>query len=640
MLQSGTIESSPRIGRLCVARAVRDGAFIIGVSAELDDLRVAAGLRSAGLKVVPYRGKSFGRVDDIARQLARQGCDAYLFWIDADTAAATRRIVFQLRKLRADVSILLWGDGVVDASALGAWVAGARTLAHANAAEVVHAIAPRTELTEALEGSCSPYLSGLAQAGDLLRLGLTVDQPEATLTAELAWARAQRLPSDSLISLHSRLLDAERLDAMCTTWSAQCPELKFRACASASPQAADDSRSRAEHAARLGMNGIVALSTGIYVDRDVGPGIVHLETATPCPSEVRARALDQLRDSMLLRSAAVLIGEPEVVASTADAYLATGEVGPRGWPRHLYSIRRRRASGSASARFHEGGGATRDFAYVPLSELRTTPPDGAAALIATLRTQEDAAELERLLQRFHQEGLIDVAPAACPVFFENTCRWIGAGGCSLNLLRRVAVEADGSLTACRDAGVVGQSGEAFEALTARVRRAQQVEEGLRACASCPVRDDCSKCLHLPAIWAGRYCELRRANPQARLFFELMDLPHLARGHVANQVWLSLRVSYTDLPACFYAGPTGRVRSGARPILVAVADQVLAWRRGERKLTRISTALATIAEGHWSGASEDDIARELTARFGVDPAVASDGLQRGLAQLRAGGLIDA
>ena len=182
MLQSGTIESSPRIGRLCVARAVRDGAFIIGVSAELDDLRVAAGLRSAGLKVVPYRGKSFGRVDDIARQLARQGCDAYLFWIDADTAAATRRIVFQLRKLRADVSILLWGDGVVDASALGAWVAGARTLAHANAAEVVAA-------SQAEEPRLVPVVSAWVDCSRATKTA-SAESPNAAEVGAIPGARA------------------------------------------------------------------------------------------------------------------------------------------------------------------------------------------------------------------------------------------------------------------------------------------------------------------------------------------------------------------------------------------------------------------------------------------------------------------
>jgi radical SAM protein with 4Fe4S-binding SPASM domain len=289
-------------------------------------------------------------------------------------------------------------------------------------------------------------------------------------------------------------------------------------------------------------------------------------------------------------------------------------------------------------RFGASGSPTRELRYVPLSALRSTPTLPGVRTVATIQDEADADALEQLLRRFHEHGLIDLPSASAPVIFENTCRWIGAGGCGLNLLRRLAVDSDGTLWACRDAGAVGRAGEAFDQISTRVRRAQQLEEGRRACSSCPVRDDCSKCTNLPDVWAGRYCELRRKNPQTRLFFELQEVPHLGFGHLPAGDWLSFRVSYTDLPRCYYPGPGAGPRAGRRPVLLSIGDQNLAWIRGERKLTRIAAPLALMAEAWWNGAADAAVLEALVEKFKVDRGVAASGLERGLAQLNAGGLI--
>jgi len=663
-----TVSATHTPKRVCVARVTRDRAVVTGVGVELEELRLAAFLTAAGLKVVPYRGKAFGRVDDIARQLARQASDTYVFTVERDTLSTTRRLIQHLRQLRPNTVCLLWGEAVVDGSLTAREEGGAVVLPYATSEDVARALVRSAKLhapdaDEKADRAFSPYLSGLAQSADLLRFGVTLDQSAETLEAELQWIASAHGAQADVVLLRTRACDPERLRQACEVVRAHRPGVRFRLCAPASALhtalepllaeagigaieahgqlasegwslpievVADDAAARAQQAARLGINGVFALSSGLYADRAAGPGILHLEVSPEVSSEVRAHTFDKLRDSMLLRSAAVLTGDTTGVKELAASFRTE-------WPRHLYTIRRDADTGRATAAFGTAG-VQRELHYVPYSKLRSQPVRPDTTYIATVREQADADALERQLRRLHESGVIEVPPVTMPIMHENTCRWLGAGACSLNLLRRLTIQQDGTLLSCRDAGSVGKSGETFEELAQRVKREQQLEEGRRACFSCEVRDECSKCSSLPAAWAGRYCDVRKHNPQTRLFFELIEISSMAHRYLPMRDWLELGVSFTNLPARFYRGPKGRPRTDRRTVLIDAADQVLVWNRGEHGLKRISRPLALMAEGFWLGADKQDIVQALVSTFSVEPTAAAEGLDSGLDKLRSAGVI--
>ena len=251
----------------------------------------------------------------------------------------------------------------------------------------------------------------------------------------------------------------------------------------------------------------------------------------------------------------------------------------------------------------------------------------------------DLHELERRLHIFHHAGILQATAIGRSILFENSCRWLGHGACKLESLRRLQVVAPNRLTACRDAGEIGHVGDSYDSMVTAQKQHKQLEEVRRECAVCPVRHQCSQCVHLPQSWGGRYCEIRKAYPQTQLFFTVTTCLHiLAQFLPADDVNPELRISYTDLPPHYYMGVRGETRTGQRPVIVTAAERILVWWPGTRKLFRISAPLALIAEAWWSGAAEADVVQSLSRTFGVSEQEALASFNEGSTKLRTGEVI--
>lgn len=658
-----------------IGRIILDGRHVAGFRYTLGDARIAARLNTEGFNAKLYAGKSEGRVLDLARQLVRMRTNLYLFGVSAHTLGVTCELARQLAQLRPDAHLVFHGDcsganpAQLEAMAALGTMAGTdpvATLLGMNSPALA-APSPSPEL--------SPYLAGILHANDIVRLGLSADQPAESFAHELSWLAANMPAGKPVIPLLAQELDAAAVhgavlqlgtagidaDFHLHLEAAACTEALYgllararitRLIVNGDPgalppvyeramlAAAEGEDARTARAAVYGRNGNVALHTGFYFDAKQTPGIYHLEVPLTLSPPQRMQVYEWAATGMDIRSAAVLKGGQLAIDEKLPDFAAPGSRETGGWPKHAYAIG---ADGDDASITFDGETSTRQqMRYVPLSRLDATALASQAVTFVTMKGAEDAVELVRRLDAFHVKGEISLHHPKFPVFFENGCRWMGYGTCRLPLVRRLEVNPAMELSSCRDAGSVGTLADSYDQIVIRVKQQQQMEEVRRECSACPVRDKCSHCSQLPGEWGGRYCEIRRKYQHSPLYLELHSiLPMLATALDGSQeAMLTMKVSYSGLPSQHYIGAGGVHKDGARPVILSVLDQHIAWWRGSRRLSRLSAPLALMAEAWWQGAAEDDIGAALGTAFGVSQEVARSSLADGMRLLAGQGVIHA
>ncbi|WP_299943426.1 hypothetical protein [uncultured Microbulbifer sp.] len=656
------------------------GRHVEGASYDLDDARLASALEGVGLAAKLYRGRPEGRVRDIARQLIRMRTDILLMWVALDSLMPALRLCEALLAFRPNIRIYWWGEDT-DSSEVKEHARNIATLIPAPVPEQVLPmlqelgfLSTERKLPAVLP---SPYMSGVVpSAEEAIRLGLTADVPADVLNNEVTWLRNARLDKQSTIPVDAKICSAESLHNLIQVLSGlpcsyilqvdiqalvgigedQLPAeglSKIRV-SGEEGQVPDRIQKKAnklgitieffeskeelsQKAMRYANNGIFALHTGVYTDLNQMPGIYHIEVPLHMDMQKRQAAYQWAGANMALRSAAVVFGDTDLALEHITNLQPPVCQETSGWPKHTYALSLGE-NGDANAIFDGNPANSKQLRYVPYREFDFADTVEGCSTVVTMKTAEDVAAFERNLAQFHSKGEITLAHPNRPVSIENSCRWLRYGNCRVSLLRRLSVGEDMNIKACRDAGTIGTTQDTYDQLITKVKQQQQIEEVQRNCTSCPVRDDCSHCIHLPNAWAGRYCEIRKTYGKTAQFFEMAAFPYLI-AHLLhnNSDPIVAKVSDEGLPSRHYKGEVGETRQGARPTLVTVLDQHFSWWRGSRKIIRLSEPLMTMTEAWWNGASEQQIAQELSAKFGVDSKIAQESLSKGLEKLRSEGV---
>lgn len=657
-----------------LARIEIDGRHVAGLRYALDEARLGAAMAAVGVTVKLYAGKSEGRVLELARQLARTRAQVYVFHVSPASLAVTCTLAAELRLLAPAVEFAFWGraEGVNPAlaervRALATWIES-DILAEVQVALGAVLAAPIGS------DPVSPYLSGMLTGADLGRKGLALSTAKL-FAEELGWMASQPLTFDAPLTIDARAADSAELVAMAGllervnpafaldihAHAQHCSDAFFSAVPPGRPisfvldgdsaamttqagawqgaiKPAESEEQRVAKAAVYGRNGNVVLHTGSYFDAKQTPGIYHLELPLAMEPSQRSAVYDWAANSMDIRSAAVLKGSSELVLEHLSTFEAPGSVETGGWPKHAYSLGVS-PQGEASMTFDGVSQTAMPIRYVAMSQLAAAPLAVGTTTFVTMETAQDAQALSGQLSAMHGEGHIMLRNPRQAVYFENTCRWTNFGNCRLPVMRRVQVQPDLTLRACRDAGAIGTVGEDYDRIVINVKQRQQMEQVRRGCASCPVVSQCSQCSQLPDTWGGQYCSIRKTYPQTSLYFEMPILSQLIKPLLKDREDdIACRVSYTDLPAQHYRGPAPGGRSGKRPVIVSFADQHLAWWRGTRRLIRLSPPLALMAEAWWTGAQDEDIVSALVDSFQVERGVALTSLQEGMQKLREGQVV--
>ena len=666
-----------------LAAIILDGPHATGLGFSLNEAMLAAAMNAQGVSAKLYTGKPEGRVIDLVRQLLRARAHTYLFRVSNETAATVAVLSEGIRANRPDAMFVFWfRDQQVDMPIQTQTLAGLGCIVAGHAAgEVIRvlqntgAILPIPSFIDTTLTS-SPYIQGLLGREQAVGMGFIAKQPWPELKAELDWFRHTSLTSSETVTIIADELTESELLALAANLQTQNSEhdvqvrlnsamltssvcVALRAAGVEKVSLCDDGTTLPAYLSDLGLevakrertpdesfarrleygrNGVVALHTGLYSSTNPSGGIQHLELSSSVSKAVRDTAYEWAQDQLLLRNALTYHAPQDMAVEQMGAFESpvTEETG--GWPKHSYFIGER--SHSKAKIYFDGQPATeQSIQYVPFHSLSSANSQPSEVTFVSMAEADDLNEFERQLAQFHNFGTIAVGQSRLQFFYENACRWLTNGACSLTLLRRIQVMPNERVRACRDSGDIGGLSDSYESMLTLMKQRKQLESVRRSCEICPVRDECSQCVHLPESWGGRYCEIRVAYPQTALFLRLSQFSQKLRQMTQDAGdGSSMAFSYRGLPAQFYL-PAGEAwRDGEQPVLASYKSSHYAWWPGSQRIVRLSEPLACMAEAWWRGANEIDVISELSKRYAVTLEVAEENWKAGLTLLSKEGVI--
>lgn len=650
---------------------VMDALYAVSIGSRLLEGELALALKRHGVDAKLFDGRADGQLAEIARRLARMRTDTYLFIFPSTAGSLMAELATAVAKLRPMVrSIgLLTDDHYFDDPtnafcSLAIWQGADQTAA-------LLLDVPRLPAQSNPE-SCSVYLSGILPLEAVREAGLRLDQSEVVLRAEIGWVQAHADNIVEPVPLHANGLAGDELAAALDALHAEAVRFALHLPVGSMSDEVIDALERSpiqrvvlsgegrvperlhvskttidssavmsvnDRSALYARNGILSFMTGIYVDGNALPAIYHLDVPITLPTDLRKETYRWSSPHMAAKSAAISEGPLALLEKELPSHRAPRREETGGWPAHVYGMGR---SGD-SVLLHVDGAptATRRFDQVALHALNAYVPAADCDVIVTIRESEDVVELERRLACFHEQGVVRLSHPRRRITFENLCRYVSYGACSVGLMRRLSVREDRSIVPCLDTAPIANLDQPYDRIVVAARQHAQMEEVRRDCLSCPVREDCSRCSQLPSAWSGRYCSIRRAFPSMALFFELQGfLGRIAHALSAEANWFDVKVSAPGLPHQFYHGKAPVKGGRSRPLIISVGDEHFACRRGDRKVTRISAPLASVMEATWAGAMPEDTSSFLADRYSVSVALAEQSVFQAGAKLRQAGLVDA
>lgn len=647
-----------------------EGNYVQGVRFALDDARLAATLKNLNVTAKLYAGRSEGRVVDIVRQLTRLRVDILLMWVSEDSVGLAQQLSFGLKKIKPKTKIIWWGAETSIYTCVDGYDEAFDAIDAVSAQHVIPALKDNAILNlgeEIPQALSSPFLSNVISSVDeAIRLGFTAKQALQTLEAELVWLKSLLLGQKCLFNIDASQCNEQEFSDLLTLLKKQnyvhsialnvTPKLVnsvspalIKDCSIGQVQLVGEKSDinpklmkymleknvnvisiggdsyDLEQALRYSGGGIFSLHTGGYFDANQLAALYHIEFRRDVAKKHRIEAYEWAGENLSIRCAAI----ENNISGSSNKTLLKKDI---AWPQHTYAINLENdEKGQVIADNNQN--TIRHIEYHGYADKSTIVKKKDTIMMLSIKSDADVNALVTDLNHFHSTGSLTLTHPDFPISYENTCRWTRFGSCKLSLVRRVQIDDAGMISTCRDTASIGTTANSYDELVANVKRNQQILEVERSCLSCSVRDECSQCSQLPSSWGGQYCEIRKSLPKTNLFFELQSLPLAIYKLLSkNDSWLEFVVSTDGLPNIMYSGKCNSSRTGNRPILFKFNNQFYVYRMETRKVISLSPALASIFEGWWNGATDQEIIEFLATHFDVKQKTASESFLQGFSLL--------
>ncbi len=651
------------MSKLLLASLIADRQYVVALKYDFASAKVAAALKSAGLQVKLYSGKTDGRIQDLARQLIRMRSDVYVLFGNSQFESELYQIARSVNELRPNTSfVFALPESEKALVSLTALKGIGRVIFYDSIENCADNLARNSgfdSTNQPIDSASSPYDGDILTVFQAPELGISALCSNDSIKRDVEVLERQKMNIDKAIPVRTAGLSNESIVAFLALLREQAPTIRYRlecdptvvtsdlveaaissgitdlfygqvSVALPSGDIRDTQKWISGYVMRCtgtrahyGRNGVAALHSGIYGDTSTGPGIHHLELGDGMTPMGKQSARNNFSQHMMIRSADIVTENIEIRQNGGDDHQGDAIDQHPNWPRHRYTFQINSKEGSVTALFDNDSIASQRIRYVPFGKIGDEASEADEMVVITLRTKEDVRAFRKSLEIFHQTGEIENFHSSKPVTFENSCRWLGLEACSVTSLRRLQLDKSGGVTACRDTPPFARSEQSFEALIGSLKETKALSAAQRECYSCPVRDQCSKCSQLPEEWAGEYCAIRQEFPQVPLFVLMAMFPQVVRNHLAADVASRrIRVSGAGLPRQFYKGPIREARTGQMPVIVTIETINFAWWPGTRRLMKLSDPLAVISEGWWNGATDVEISEELSRLYNVSPDIAA------------------
>lgn len=153
------------------------------------------------------------------------------------------------------------------------------------------------------------------------------------------------------------------------------------------------------------------------------------------------------------------------------------------------------------------------FHFVPISNIEKQEGTEKAVFIYTLTDPDEHSKFIELAQSLEYEGVGALAKPLLEGRFSilDECRWSNTP-CPACNLSRLIIHPGGRISPCITGGCVGEVGDDINEIKKRLEQLRYEEEEIRGCATCKVRDTCSRCLFPAPVGRDEFCNLQRNNP--------------------------------------------------------------------------------------------------------------------------------
>ena len=214
----------------------------------------------------------------------------------------------------------------------------------------------------------------------------------------------------------------------------------------------------------------------------------------------------------------------------------------------------------------------------------------------------------------------------------NSCRWLGPSNCQVTKLPRLIIGKDESLSPCigcqKNIGTLDN--ELFE-LKENVQMITEDENLSRDCATCEVRDYCSKCAFLPEYMSfEQYCYTRKNQKYLEEYIKSSQILNFILNHSSyfksNNVKLEdIRFSTTWTTHLFKKKSKGEKNPQVNKniYLIHVSDEIILFNLEKYSTTKIGVPMAYILEAFYKGYLEEEIPNLIQKDFNTDLEKATD-----------------
>lgn len=206
----------------------------------------------------------------------------------------------------------------------------------------------------------------------------------------------------------------------------------------------------------------------------------------------------------------------------------------------------------------------------------------------------------------------------------NSCRWSGPSGCQVTNLPRLIIREDESLSPCtgcqKNIGTLDN--ELFE-LKENVQMIKEAEMINRGCATCEVREYCSKCAFLPEYMSSeQYCYTRKNHAFLEDYIASSQILNFILNHSNYFKDIKLQdIKFSNTWTTHLFKREGKDKRNPQInqniYLIHINNEVIVFNLEKYNTTKIGSAVAYVLEAFYKGYSEKEIPYFIQEDFNTD-----------------------
>lgn len=191
----------------------------------------------------------------------------------------------------------------------------------------------------------------------------------------------------------------------------------------------------------------------------------------------------------------------------------------------------------------------------------------------------------------------------------DSCRWLGMGGCSVSNVPRLILNQDKSISPCFNSNKsIGTLNEELFELKENSQMIIEEEKLKRGCATCEIKDVCSKCTFLPDYMSSeQYCTIRKKQPILEKYIQSSQVLNFIFNYSnylnSNSVEINdikLSNAYTSQLFKEKRIESDNILINSNIHLLRLKDEFILFDLAKVKLSRINRVLAYILEAFYKG----------------------------------------